>query len=171
MKKEIVLFAALTAYCAVYAQEEVKLDSVFYNNGKVEAVNLTKNSSDRIEFSYPGETLVNEVYKNQLIMIKYRSGRIEQCEQSFYVPRITSPSQWEQVVLTIDEDDLKGRVKIETIKVKSMHGGVMETATRNDLEKKLKKEAAKKGCGAVYVKEMKMSRTAQPSYAIGVLYK
>lgn len=170
MKKELLLCAALAACCAVSAQE-VKLDTVFYNNGKVEAVNVIKNTSDRIEFSYPGETLVNEVYKNQLVQIKYRSGRVEKCEQSFYVPSITTPEQWEQVVLTIDEDDLKGRVKIETVKVKSMHGGVMETATRKDLEKKLRKEAAKRGCGAVYVKEMKMSRTAQPSYAIGILYK
>lgn len=171
MKKEIILCAVLAVGCTISAQEEVVLDSVFYNNGKIEAVNVTKNLSDKIEFSYPGETLINEVYKNQLVMIKYRSGRVEKCEQSFYVPTISSQDQWEQVVLTIDEDVLKGRVKIETVKVKSMHGGVMETATRKDLEKKLRKEAAKRGCGAVYVKEMKMSRTAQPSYAIGILYK
>ena len=171
MKKTIILCAALAGWCTICAQEMDKLDSVFYNNGKVEAVNVTKNLSDKIEFSYPGETLINEVYKNQLLCIKYKSGRVEKYEQSFFVPIISSSDQWEQVVLTIDEDDLKGRVKAGTIKVKSMHGGVMETATRKDLEKKLLKEAAKRGCGAVYIKEMMMSRNAQPSFAIGILYK
>ncbi len=60
----------------VFAQNAV--DSLFFRDGRVEGVIVSRSTSDMIQFSYPNETLQNEMWKSELLRIKYASGRIEQ---------------------------------------------------------------------------------------------
>ena len=77
----------LSASPFINAQEQ--LDSVFFRNGNTYAVNVIRSNNESIEYMYPNETVINETYKTQLLRIKYRSGRIEECSELLKIKRIT----------------------------------------------------------------------------------
>lgn len=73
--------------------------------------------------------------------------------QQLNIPVITSKSQWKEVIITDDFDDVKNLVKVKDLKVNTGAGMAMYAAAKKKAIKKLQKEAAKLGCGIVYMPE------------------
>ncbi len=75
MKRFILVIAISFVTLSSYAQN--RMDTLYFRSGKVEAVDVTVNYDDKIEFVYPGESMRNVASKDNLIKIIYKSGRLE----------------------------------------------------------------------------------------------
>lgn len=140
----------LSASPFINAQEQ--LDSVFFRNGNTYAVNVIRSNNESIEYMYPNETVINETYKTQLLRIKYRSGRIEECSELLKIKMITSPSHWKDVVVTYLIDDTKGLEKVSELSYVSLWGGAWAAGMGyNKAIQGLQKKAAKLGCGLILI--------------------
>lgn len=129
-----------------------RTDTLFFRNGATVAVNMIRSGGDMIEYSFPGENSINSVYKTQLLKIGYASGRIENCSELLKVKVITDVSQYEDVIITYNEDDTKGLEKVAELSKASGWGGKLAAgAGYNNAIKRLQKEAAKIGCGLVLI--------------------
>lgn len=64
---------------SVFEGQQAVYDSLYYLTGDVIAVNIAKNSSDEVECTYPGESMLSVITKAKLWKIRFRSGRVEIC--------------------------------------------------------------------------------------------
>lgn len=89
--------------------------------------------------------------------------------QSLVIPVITSKSQWKEVIVTDNFDDVKHLVKVKELKLNTGAGMAMYAAAKKKAIKKLQKEAAKLGCGIVYMPEPPRFNFSVKGY--GIAYK
>ena len=150
MNRVLSFILFLSASLLVNAQEQ--LDSVFFRNGNAHAVNVIRSNNESIEYMYPNETVIIETYKTQLLRVKYRSGRVEECSELLKIKRITNFSDWENVVVTYLADDTKGLEKVSEISYVSGWGGAWAAGMGyNKAIQGLQKKAAKLGCGLILI--------------------
>lgn len=129
-----------------------RTDTLFFRNGDAISVNVIRSGGDIIEYSFPGENSINSVYKTQLLKIRYSSGRIENCSELLKVKVITDVSQYEDVIITYNEDDTHGLEKVAELSKASGWGGKLAAgAGYNNAIKRLQKKAAQIGCGLVLI--------------------
>lgn len=81
--KHVVILTALLLMTRLTLSAQERMDSLFFRNGDIEVVTISKNSTDVIECYYPGEDMVSVVEKNQLNKIVFKSGRTEFCNKRF----------------------------------------------------------------------------------------
>lgn len=163
MKKQIVILAALCACGSLsYAQDKVVL-----RNGSSLDVKIVKSTNASIEFTYPGEELVNEKSeksKKEVSYIVYASGRKEECNQTFQVPVINGKDDWDKVVVTHLASDVEGLTRVGEVAATSGWGGTLGSSMGyKDAIKKLKKKAAKLGASVILVAD----RTNETAAALG----
>lgn len=110
MKKIIGFFVAFL-YFTVYAQ-----DKIIDRNGDTLNVKIIKSTPETISFFYEGEEDGVEFvkYKNIIHKIIYKSGRIEFCSERLAI--IKGPDDWEKVIITYLENDIKDLTKVGEVK-------------------------------------------------------
>lgn len=147
MKKLLFLLFIVTYSMNIFAQDTIAL-----KNGESIYVKITKDGSNEVEFTYPNETITNTKSKKEIAYIVFASGRREECHQGIQVPKITSPNDWEKVVVTYLESDVEGLTRVDEIKATSGWGGSLGSSIGyKGAIKKLKKKAAKMGAGVILV--------------------
>ncbi len=148
MNKLLLLFLFFSKL--VFAQE--RLDSIFTNNGTI-AVSIKEITVDAITFSYPGEDLVNSIYKNTVFKIVHKSGRIEKFSEQSSFKLIATGADWENVLITQLEHEVKGLFKLEEVTSKATGATVFSNVTivKDRAFKKLKIETAMCGGNIVYM--------------------
>lgn len=171
MKKEI--FISVTIM--LFAFSAIAQDRIIMRSGDTLKVQITKTTPELVEFTYPTETLVNTEYKNAIGKIIYSSGREEICSQKINLQKINGEEDWEKVVITYTESDVKGLTKIGQITKTSMWGGKMATGHGyNDALKKIKKEAARQKASILWVTDKPNEHTTQYGAGVkltGIAYK
>lgn len=80
------LLALLTFFFSQFTYSQIKVDSLFYLDGRVEVVNIQKNTSETIDCNYIGEDLLTTINKSLLHKIVFKSGRVELCNNLKEVP-------------------------------------------------------------------------------------
>lgn len=134
------------------SSDRPKADSLFYRNGEVAAVTIVRNNGETIEYSFLNEELVNIVYKVQLAKIKYANGREEKCSDLLKIKVITNKSQWKDVIITYNVNDVLGLEKVGELSKASGWGGQLAAGKGyNNAIKRLQKEAASMGCGLILI--------------------
>lgn len=129
-----------------------KSDSLFYRNGEVAAVTIIRSNGETLEYSFLNEDVVNTIYKVQLAKIKYANGREEKCSDLIKVKVITDKSQWKDVLITYNVNDVNGLEKAGELSKASGWGGQLAAGKGyNNAIKRLQKEAASMGCGLVLI--------------------
>ena len=73
MKKIILLLIFVWLVLGVNAQN----DTIYFSDGKIEGCTVSKITDKTVEYSYPGESLINEVKKSTISQIKFASGRTQ----------------------------------------------------------------------------------------------
>ncbi|MEM8848281.1 MAG: hypothetical protein AAGD17_14370, partial [Bacteroidota bacterium] len=76
MKKVILLFV-LSLSLVAFAQQSSVNDILFTKSGEIIQGKVVKVTNSTISFSYPGESLVNEIGSDQLQKIVFSSGRTQ----------------------------------------------------------------------------------------------
>ncbi len=99
------LFCATTLFVSALAFAQTPVDSLFYRDGRVEGVTISKSTNELLQFSYPNESLVNEIQKTDLVQIKYRSGRIENLSTIEDLLPIPEPEFVGEVYLVKDNNE------------------------------------------------------------------
>lgn len=95
MKKRVLLFVLACLFLqALPAQSQ--LDSIF-TNGEVLLVNVREVEADAIKFSYPGEEVINTLYKNAVEKVVFRSGRTQVFQEAASYKTVQGPEDWENV--------------------------------------------------------------------------
>lgn len=129
-------------------------DKIFLRSGDSLNVKVLLVGTEEIQFTYPGETVVNQKLKNEVKYIVFESGRKEVFNASVEIPTIDPKNwkkEWEKVVVTYNEDDIKGLTRVDNIQATSTWGGPLggQSLGYQNCVKSLKKKAAKLGCGIV----------------------
>lgn len=150
-------------------------DRIIMRNGDTLTVKITKTTPDLVEFSYPNEELINTEYKNAIDRIIYASGRVEICSEKTQLQKINGIEDWEKVVITYSETDVKGLTRVGQITKTSGWGGTMATGLGyKDALKKIKKEAAKQGASIVWITDKPNEQTTKYGAGVkltGIAYK
>lgn len=132
--------------------DQIQLDKIVMRGGDTLFVNIIRSTPDFVEFSYPNEDLINSEYKNGILQIIYKSGRIEECSAKLQLAEINGKNDWEKVIITFLESDVQGLTRVEQITATSAWGGALATGRGNiDAQNKLKKKAAELGAPIVLI--------------------
>jgi hypothetical protein len=168
--KRTILISATTMLLVFSATAQ---DKIIMRSGDTLKVQITKTTPDFVEFTYPKETLVNTEYKNTIVKIIYSSGREEVCSEKTQLQKINGVDDWEKVVITYTESDVKGLSKVGQItKTSGLGGGGIMSTTLGykDALKKIKKEAAKQGACIVWITDNTNEYTTHVRLT-GIAYK
>jgi hypothetical protein len=137
--KKILLFALL--FISMTARSQ---DYIITRDGDTLRIQIVKNAEDAVEFLYPNESAINEIGKKSIAKIIFNSGREEVCNTNFEIPTIEGEKDWEKVVITYLESDVKGLKRVQELKATSGWGGSLASGLGyKKAIKALKKKAAK----------------------------
>jgi hypothetical protein len=126
-----------------------------YTNGERIACTVKAVGQDAVNFVYPGEEVINTLYKNTIQKIVFKSGRVQTFAESTSYKTVTGASDFDNVTLTRVPGEVKGLFKVGDVTSKargtttlaSMEK-VKERATR-----KLKIVAAMMGANIIYLNQ------------------
>lgn len=125
-------------------------DKIIKLNGSAITCNVTEITDDNIKYKYVGEDLLNNISKNVVKEIKFKSGRTQQFSKRI---EINGETDWEKVQITTLESDVEGLVKGKEMMAKASSG--WSTTGQGKMQKKamdkLKKQAAIKGYHIVFL--------------------
>lgn len=143
----IILVFSLTIYCA-----NAQSDTIFTGNERI-ACSVREITEDAVKYTYPNEDLMNSMYKNAVLRIKFKSGREQVFSQAASFRTIMGHEDWEQVAFTQSPEEVKGLFNLGNVSSKaegatgmSNMGRVKMTAT-----KKIQIEAAMHGANIIFL--------------------
>lgn len=96
----LLVLAALSAVVSAYAQGEVKCDTIVGIDNDTIIAKILKHSAEGVEFTYPGEDMVNHYDKLQFKKIILSSGRI--VEEYSFKELPNGDNLWERQLIFTD---------------------------------------------------------------------
>lgn len=128
------------------------MDTLYTSNEKIPC-NVTEITPDAVRYKYPGEELVNSVYKNSLQKIVFRSGRVQTFAESTSFKSVNKVEEYENVTITPVETEIKGLYKIGDVSAKAVGttGLSNQERVKGRAYRKLRIEAAMMGANAVFL--------------------
>jgi hypothetical protein len=148
---------------------KAQTDEILKLNGEKIKVEIKKVNETSIDFLYPGETVMQSIYKNSVEFIRYASGREEKVTDKIVV---LSEDDYPKVIVTNSDSDIKGLTRVGEIMGKHaiLYGG--QAKIRKTAIEKLKREAAKQGAHIVLIQSDQFSMTPINNVLVqGVAYK
>ncbi len=88
MKKFIFILFVLFSAIA-YAQEEKKLDQIFFVNGDVLNVEIKKIGNNNVEYVLPETTFLNTINQHRILKIRFRDGQEQHFNKLQYAPKLS----------------------------------------------------------------------------------
>jgi hypothetical protein len=147
LKKTSLLIAFFLTYSLTsYAQ----MDTVISNNQKI-ACTIKEVTPDAVKYTFPGEDVINTVYKNTIQQIIYKSGRIQTFAESTSFKTVQSVMDYNNVTTTMVESEVKGLFKLIDVSSKSKGTTVYSSQERvkDRAYRKIKIQAAMFGANIV----------------------
>ena len=179
MKTKLLCLIILALSFNAYAQK--KFDKIYIDNKVIECT-IKEVTPDAVKFSYPNEDLLNSIYKNTILKIEYKSGRVEEFSEATSFKTVRSGADWENVSISQVEGEIKGLYKLGDVSSKAKGTTALSNTNKvkDRARKKLKIEAAMMGGNIVYLtqqdtkgnvwgSEYQASQATETNYA-GVAY-
>src|SRR5437870_2125972 len=98
----VFLFTGMTISCC-YAQ----MDTLYTNNQRI-ACSVKELTPDAVKYTFPGEDVINTVYKNTIQKIIFKSGRVQLFAEATSYKIIASVLDFDKVTVTSVEEEVKG---------------------------------------------------------------
>lgn len=132
------MFLAKTSYA--------QTDTVFTNTQKIACV-VKEITPEVVKYVYPGEDVLNSVYRNSVQKIAFKSGRIQIFEQAKAYKIVKSVRDLDSVEITSLETDIKGLYKMGEVNAKAKGTTIYSSPThvRERAFKKNKKRSRYNG--------------------------
>lgn len=148
MKKLISTSIAIILVTICFGQS----DTIFSNNQKI-ACSVKELTPDAVKYTYPGEDLMNSIYKNAVQKIVFKSGRVQTFAEATSYKTVASVNDYENVTITQAEGEVKGLYKVGDVSSKAKGTTTFSNQERvkERAYKKLKIQAAMMGANIVYL--------------------
>ena len=160
MKTRITFLFAIVSW-SVYAQT----DSIYTNNEKF-ACTVKELTQDAVKYVYPGEEIINTVYKSTIQKIVFKSGRTQTFAEATSYKTVKGAEDFENVTLTLVESEVNGLFKLGDVSSKAKG-----TTTLSSMEKvkeranrKMKIVAAMMGANIIYLAQNTTTGNQYGSY-------
>lgn len=153
--KRILLLTSIALASSLISMAQ---DQLSYLNGEIKKVKIVKVGEEKIEFSYYGESTINEVGRGKISHIIFESGRREEITK---VETISGEADWEKVKIIGQEADIDLSALQVAEKGERRHSIPFgtESKIKAKLIEKVKKEAASMGCNYIVVKDVSFTMT------------
>jgi hypothetical protein len=150
MKKA--LFIVLFVSCKFYAFSQAAYDTIYSNDEKI-ACTVKEITADAVKYCYPGEDLINTVFKNSIQKIDFKSGREQIFAEATSLRTVNSADDFDYVSLSHVESEVHGLYKIGDVGAKARGTTVysnMEKVKERGI-RKMKIQAAMMGGNEIYL--------------------
>lgn len=148
MKQVYLTFVILLiALCA-----NSQTDTIYSNHEKIPC-SVKEITPDAVKFCYPGEDMINTVYKNAIQKIVFKSGREQVFAEATSFKSVNSVEDFDNVTLTQVESEVKGLFKLGDVgsKAKGTTSLSNQERVKERAYRKMKIVAAMMGANAVYL--------------------
>lgn len=155
----LILLLALSG--TTYAQ----VDTMYVNNEKIPC-SIAEITPDAIKYKYPGEDLVNSVYKNSVQKIVFKSGRIQIFAEATSFKDVNNVDEYENVTIAGVESEVRGLYKIGDVSSKAVGTTMLSSQERVKARayRKLKMQAAMMGANVIYLTNQKVRGNENGGY-------
>jgi len=145
-KALFILALFFTFNSATYAQT----DTVISNNQKI-ACSIKEITPDAVKYTFPGEDVINTVYKNTVQKIIFKSGRVQTFAEATSYKSVLNVMDYNNVTTTMVESEVRGLFKLNDVSSKSKGTTVYSSQERvkDRAYRKLKIQAAMFGANIV----------------------
>jgi hypothetical protein len=137
----------------LYVTGQQSLDTLYFVDGKIEAVQLTGLTEDSVQYNYYGEGIPISTPKTRLEKVVTRSGRVVVFENTSKKKTVYSAEDWEKVEITNVESEVEGLIRMGNVS-----GKAKGTTNFSSLEKlqsrsmtKMRMQAAFLGCDLIFM--------------------
>jgi len=154
-----ILFTVAVSVC------HAQMDTVYLNNQKI-ACSVKEITPDAIKYTYPGEDVLNSVYKNTVQKIVFKSGRVQTFAEATSYKTVNSVTEYDKVTITSVESEVHGLFKISDVSSKAKGATVYSSQERvkDRAYKKMKIQAAMFGANIIYLTNQRTEGNKYGSY-------
>lgn len=152
MKTFLSILLSIVFHFTTISQDSI-LDTIYFNDGKVEAVDITGFEESIIKFTYPGEGIPISMSKSKVMKVITRNGRVENFETTPKIKSVYSCEGWDNVEVTAVDSEVEGLIRVHNVS-----GKAEGTTTFSSLDKiqnramtKMRMQASFLGCDVVYM--------------------
>ena len=114
LKISLIAILLLANASISYAQ----VDTLVSNNQKIPCY-IKEVTPDAVRYSYPGEEIVNTVYKNTVQKIIFKSGRIQTFAEATSYKNVEGVMDFDKVSVTTLESEVRGLYKLSDVSSKA----------------------------------------------------
>jgi hypothetical protein len=127
-------------------------DTIFTNNEKIVCI-VKKSTQDAVEYTYPGEEMINTLYKNTIQKIVFKSGRVQVFAETTSYKTVRSADDFENVTFTSVQSEVNGLYKLGEVSAKAAGTTVYSSMekVKERAYKKMKIVAAMMGSNIIYL--------------------
>lgn len=93
-------------------------DTVFTNNEKI-ACSVKEVTPDAVKYAYPGEDVINSIYKNTVQKIIFKSGRVQTFAEATSYKVVANVLDYDKVTITALESEVRGLYKLGDVSSKA----------------------------------------------------
>jgi hypothetical protein len=125
-------------------------DTLIINNERISCF-VSEVTADAVKFKYPGEELINTVYKNTVQKVIFKSGRIQTFVEATSFKKVAKVDDYENITTTTVESEIKGLFKLGDVSSKAKGTTTFSNQERVKTRayKKMKIQAAMMGANIV----------------------
>lgn len=144
------LLFAVTFFMSTLAYAQ--MDTVVLNNQRI-ACSVKEVTPEAVKYTFPGEDVINSVYKNTVQKIIFKSGRIQTFAESTSYKEVKGVIEYEKVTITSVENEIKGLFKLSDVSSKAKGTTVYSNQERvkDRAYRKIKIQAAMFGANIIYL--------------------
>jgi len=141
------------------------MDTVFLNNQRI-ACSVKEVTPEAVKYTFPGEDVINSVYKNTVQKIIFKSGRVQTFAESTSFKEIKGVMDYEKVTITSVESEVKGLFKISDVSSKAKGTTVYSNQERvkDRAYRKIKIQAAMFGANIIYLSNQRTEGNKYGTY-------
>ncbi|MBS1524168.1 MAG: hypothetical protein JST19_00880 [Bacteroidetes bacterium] len=158
-------FSSLLLLSSIATYGYSQSDTLYMNNKKI-ACSIKEITPDAIKFTYPGEELLNTIYKNTVQKVVFKSGRTQTFAEATSYKQINGVMDYDKVAITSVEDEVKGLYKFGEVSSKAKGTTVYSNQERvkERAYRKLKVQAAMFGANVIYLANQRTEGNKYGSY-------
>lgn len=125
-------------------------DTLVINNEKI-SCSVSEITVDAVKFKYPGEEMVNTVYKNTVQKVIFKSGRTQTFVEATSYKKVAKVDDYENITTTTVESEIRGLFKLGDVSSKAKGTTILSNQERvkGRAFKKMKIQAAMMGANVV----------------------
>lgn len=141
----------IISFCTTFGQEP--LDTLYFVDGKIEAVQLKGLTETAVQYNYYGENISISTSKTRLEKIITSSGRVIIFENTSKKKTVFTAADWEKVEITNVESEVEGLIRIANVsgKAKGLTSFSSLEKLQNRAMTKMRMQAAFLGCDVIFM--------------------